>query len=93
MTVIISKTQIHLGWPTAASIVLFLIVITWQLGICFNGFINAQHEMQRQLSMISKRDSVYYSKVDSQVMDILTLRYQQDSLRNEFNLLKKPINN
>lgn len=93
MTVTISKTQIHLGWPTAASIVLFLIVITWQLGICFNGFINAQHEMQRQLAFISKRDSIYYSKVDSQVANMFALKYQQDSLRNEFNLLKTIIIN
>jgi hypothetical protein len=93
MTVSISKTQIHLGWPAAASIILFLVVITWRLGICFNGFINAQHEMQRQLSLISKRDSVYYSKVDSQMMDMLTLRYRQDSLRNEFNLFKRTISN
>lgn len=92
MTVTISRTQIHLGWPTAGSMVLFLIVITWQLGTCFNGFINAQHEMQRQLAAIAKRDSIYYLKVDEQAKDILLLKFHQDSLANDLNFFRMAVN-
>ena len=60
MTVTVGRTQIHLGWPAAGSIVLFLIGITWEAAMLFSSFINGQHDMQRQLSIISRRDSIYY---------------------------------
>ena len=83
MTITVGRTQIHLGWPAAGSIVLFLIGITWEAAMLFSSFINGQHDMQRQLSIISRRDSIYYSKVDEQEKQISSLKqyqYHIDSL-------------
>lgn len=83
MTVTIGKTQIHLGWPTAGSIILFLVVTTWEASMFFSSFMNSQYEMQKQLAVISKRDSIYYSKVDDQAQQIASIKqhqYHQDSL-------------
>lgn len=88
MTVAVGRTQIHLGWPTAGAIVLSLIVSTWGAAQFFAGFMNSQREMQKQLSIIAGRDSIYYSKTEQNTADIISLKYQKDSLKADFNLLK-----
>jgi len=83
MTVIAGRTQIHLGWPAAGAIVLFLIGTTWEAAMLFSSFMNGQHDLQRQLSAISRRDSIYFSKIDDQAQQIAAIKqhqYHLDSL-------------
>lgn len=88
-----------LGWPTAGSIVLFLIGITWEAAMLFSSFMNAQHDLQRQLSIISRRDSLYFSKIDEQSQQIEAIKQHQyhiDSLlaiNNISPILKRPLMN
>lgn len=58
MTVKVNKSEIHLGWETAAAIVMFLVVTMFGAGTVTTKFLNKQDEIYSIVKALSKSDSV-----------------------------------
>jgi hypothetical protein len=75
MTVEVGRTQIHLGWPTAGSIIAGIVIGTWGAAIGFGNFMRSQDEMKKQLSIIIKNDSLGK-------LEVAMLKRDVDSMKN-----------
>jgi hypothetical protein len=74
MTIEVGRTQIHLGWPTAGSIIAGIVLGTWGAATGFGSFMASQHEMQKQLATIIKKDSMITAMC-------VALRHDVDSIK------------
>ncbi len=73
MTVVVGRTQIHLGWPTAVSIIITLVTVTWGFSTYFGEFMRSQKEMNKNMAILLKRDSIHDSEIKSNTHRIDTL--------------------
>lgn len=81
MTIVVGRTQIHLGWEALIGLIIFTVTTTWM-------FSDYKHSQDNKLDKIiawqkehSTRDSIYYSKIDGHTADIVSLKKSNDSIR------------
>jgi hypothetical protein len=68
MTVLLDKKQIHLGWQTAAAIIIFLIGTMWGAGDFTAKYLQKQDEIYKAVMYSKREDSIQDVRLDTITM-------------------------
>jgi len=65
MTITVDKRQIHLGWPTAGAIILFLVTTIWGASWSVQKFLDKQDKIYNVVMSLRIKDSLQDVRLDT----------------------------
>ena len=89
MTVSVDKKTIHLGWPAAGSILVFLVVTVFGFGSFTTKFMQKQDDIYRATLRMQRRDSIQAVINDTMVNSVYFIKHDVSGLTKRVENLEK----